>query len=324
MEGNGIEVTVKAPSRLHFGIVDMRGDLGRLHGSVGVATEEPTLILRATKSDKVTFEGFRVKRLEEYAAKVFEVLGVEGGANFRLETDIPEHYGFGSGTQLALSVGAAVTRLYGVEMDTMKLAQKLGRSRRSGVGTHAFMRGGFIVDGGRPVDRPDMVPPLIFRADVPSEWRFVIGLPHIKERVSGEKESQAFRRLGPPPASLVAEVSHVVLLQMIPAVIEADVEAFGKAMTGMDSMFGDYWIQVQGGRYGHPRIEQGIDYLLGHGAYGAGQSSWGPAYYGLAENEAQARELNEGLQELLDGSGGGDSFYTRPDNDGAEITVTGG
>ena len=74
MEVWGIEVTVKAPSRLHFGIIDMRGDLGRLHGSVGVATEEPTLILKASKADTVSFEGYRVKRLEDYTRKVLEIL----------------------------------------------------------------------------------------------------------------------------------------------------------------------------------------------------------------------------------------------------------
>jgi beta-ribofuranosylaminobenzene 5'-phosphate synthase len=324
MEVWGIEVTVRAPSRLHFGIIDMRGDLGRLHGSVGVATEEPTLVLRASEADTVSFEGYRVKRLEEYTRKALEILGVDGGASITLETDIPEHYGFGSGTQLALSVGTAVSRLYDVDMGVMELARRLGRSRRSGVGTHAFMRGGFIVDGGRPADDPDMVPPLVFRADVPEEWRFVIGLPKIKERVSGNKENQAFRRLEPPPRSLVTEVSHVVLLQMIPAVIEGNIEAFGASMTAMDSMFGDYWVEIQGGRYGHPRIEEGVNHLLAEGAYGAGQSSWGPAYYGLAESTSQAVELTESLQDMLDKTGGGDAFYSRPDNSGARIKVAGG
>ena len=323
MEVWGIEVTVRAPSRLHFGIIDMRGDLGRLHGSVGVATEEPTLILRASKADKVSFEGYRVRRLEEYTRKVLEILGVEGGVNIRLETDIPEHYGFGSGTQLALSVGAAVSRLYGVDIGVMKLAQSLGRSRRSGVGTHAFMKGGFIVDGGRPVGEPDMVPPLVFRADVPEEWRFVIGLPKLRDRVSGSREDKAFKRLEPPPRSLVAEVSHVVLLQMIPAIIEGDIGAFGASMTAMDSMFGDYWVEIQGGRYGHPRIEEGVNHLLAEGAHGAGQSSWGPAFYGLAESESHAVELRDGLQAMLDGTGGGDAFYSRPDNRGAQIGVSG-
>ncbi len=206
----------------------------------------------------------------------------------------------------------------------MELAQRLGRSRRSGVGTHAFMKGGFIVDGGRPVDNPDMVPPLVFRAEVPEDWRFVIGLPKIKDRVSGSRENKAFKRLEPPPRSLVAEVSHVVLLQMIPAVIEGDIEAFGESMTAMDSMFGDYWVKIQGGRYGHPRIEEGVNHLLAEGAYGAGQSSWGPAYYGLAESESHAVRLRDGLQAMLDETGGGDAFYSRPDNKGAQIRVTGG
>ena len=295
-----------------------------MHGSVGVATEEPTLILRASEAETVSFEGYRVKRLEDYTRKVLEILGVDGGANITLETDIPEHYGFGSGTQLALSVGAAVSRLYGVDMGVMEMARRLGRSRRSGVGTHAFMRGGFIVDGGRPVDAPDMVPPLVFRADVPEDWRFVIGLPKIKEKVSGSKENNAFRRLEPPPRSLVAEVSHVVLLQMIPAVIEGDIEVFGASITAMDSMFGDYWVEIQGGRYGHPRIEGGVNHLLAEGAYGAGQSSWGPAYYGLAASTSQAVELTESLQAMLDETGGGDAFYSRPDNRGARIKVSGG
>jgi hypothetical protein len=33
LEGDDIEVTVKTPSRLHFSMIDMRGDLGRIHGS---------------------------------------------------------------------------------------------------------------------------------------------------------------------------------------------------------------------------------------------------------------------------------------------------
>jgi beta-ribofuranosylaminobenzene 5'-phosphate synthase len=95
-------------------------------------------------------------------------------------------------------------------------------------------------------------------------------------------------------------------------------------MTAMDSMFGDYWVKVQGGRYGHTRIEEGINHLLAEGAYGAGQSSWGPAYYGLAENERHAESLMKSLQVMLDETGGGDAFYSCSDNMGAEIKVSGG
>jgi len=54
------------------------------------------------------------------------------------------------------------------------------------------------------------------------------------------------------------------------------------------------------------------------------RSSWGPAYYGLAGSESHAEELTESLQAMLDETGGGDAFYSRPDNRGAVIKVSGG
>lgn len=324
MERDGIEVTVKASSRLHFGIVDMRGDLGRMHCSAGVYINQPRLVIKATRADSTHAQGIHVERLAEYTDRVLELAGIEGGVHYTVTEEIQEHKGFGSGTQLALSVGAIISRLYNVELDPLLVARTLGRSKVSGVGTQAFIHGGFIIDGGRPVANRDMVPPLIFRHPVPSDWRFVIGVPDLNLNVSGEKEAKAFKELEPPPASLVAEVARVVLLQMMPSIIEGDVQTFGESMTSMDAKFGDYWFKVQGGRYGHPRIEAGITHLLEEGAYGAGQSSWGPALYGLAESQSHAEELRDSLREFLNrGSESGDAFISRPNNMGAEITVKG-
>jgi predicted sugar kinase len=38
-------VVVRAPARLHFGVLDLRGDLGRRFGGLGAAVEEPGLEL---------------------------------------------------------------------------------------------------------------------------------------------------------------------------------------------------------------------------------------------------------------------------------------
>ncbi|MFQ6053975.1 MAG: beta-ribofuranosylaminobenzene 5'-phosphate synthase family protein [Candidatus Bathyarchaeia archaeon] len=322
MEGRGIEVTVKTPSRLHFGIIDMCGDIGRIHGSVGVAIEQPSLLLKASPAPEITARGPRGDRIRRYAETILRDAGIEGGADFNLVNDIPEHAGFGSGTQLALAVGAALKEMYGLDLSVEEMASKLGRSRISGVGTYAFKHGGFIVDGGRRVDRPDSVPPLIFRSDVPEGWLFVVGLPEIRSALSGAEEREAFKRIEPPPRELVAEVSRMVLLKMIPAIIEHDIEAFGEAMTAMDFKFGEYWIEVQGGRFSNPLIERGVQFLLRSGAYGVGQSSWGPAFYGLVDGFTQAREVSEGLNEFLNIEGKrGEVSIVKPDNVGAEIKV---
>ncbi|MCJ7572743.1 GHMP kinase, partial [Candidatus Bathyarchaeota archaeon] len=59
------------------------------------------------------------------------------------------------------------------------------------------------------------------------------------------------------------------------------------------------------------------------GSYGAGQSSWGPAFYGLVEGEQQAELIREKLNKFLNSEGRkGSVFYTRPNNEGAKIRIT--
>jgi beta-RFAP synthase len=322
MGDKGIKIEIKTPSRLHFGIIDMRGDLGRLHGSVGASIDYPSLTLKAEKAFLTQVKGSRSTKIKEYTEKIINLYHLDGGCQFIVVEDIPEHMGFGSGTQLALAIGTAISKLYGIEINYNKIAVELGRSKRSGIGTHAFHKGGFIVDGGHRIDKPNSVPPLIFRGDLPKNWRFVIGVPDLTDRISGESENSAFKKLEPPPAKLVNEVARIVLMKMIPALIEHEIEAFGESITDLDAKFGDYWLTIQGGRYSHKLIESGVNFLLKQGAYGAGQSSWGPAYYGLTENKKQANELQASLEEHLNSDGNtGISFVSKPNNIGAQIKL---
>jgi predicted sugar kinase len=57
------------------------------------------------------------------------------------------------------------------------------------------------------------------------------------------------------------------------------------------------------------------------GAYGVGQSSWGPAFYGLTlKNEAKEIQLK--VQAFLRKSVGGRVFTAKANNRGAYIKVT--
>jgi len=313
---------VKTPSRLHFSMIDLRGDLGRIHGSVGVAIDRPNIVLKARKAPEVMAEGPQAERMKAFANTLLDGSGVEGGAELEIVSDIREHSGFGSGTQLGLAVGTALSELYGLASSTEEIALKLGRSMRSGIGTYAFKHGGFIVDGGRSVSRKNVIPPLLFRSDVPDDWLFVIGLPSIEQSHSGLVENDAFKRLEPPPGALIGEISRIVLMQMIPAILEEDIVVFGGAMTAIDFKFGEFWEDVQGGHFSHPLIEAGVNFLLENGAYGVGQSSWGPAFYGLVEGEREAQKLTDRLERFLNSGGrSGEAFYAGPDNKGAVVTI---
>jgi beta-RFAP synthase len=317
-----MKVLVKTPSRLHFGIIDLRGDLGRLYGSVGVAIDRPALTLRASPSPELEVVGPRSERAHRYAKRVINELGLKGGARIEVISDIPEHAGFGSGTQLALAVATSLMRLHGRPYEVEELAWRLGRGRRSGVGVYAFKYGGFIVDGGHRMGEARGIPPLIFRSPVPEGWFFVVGLPEIGVGLSSEAEEEAFRRLKPPAREMVGEMARIVWLKMIPAIIEGDIRVFGEAITDLDSTFGDYWMEIQGGRYRHRIIEEGVELLREMGSYGVGQSSWGPAFYGLVEGEDRAREMAEALRDFLRERGYlGDAFHARPSNGGAIIEL---
>jgi beta-RFAP synthase len=321
LERGSIEVTVKTPSRLHFSMIDLRGDLGRIHGSVGVAIDNPSIVLKAKEASSIKVKGPRASRVKAFTETFLTSSGISRGVSIEVASDIMEHSGFGSGTQLALAVGKALSELNGLSLTAEEIASKLDRSRRSGIGTYAFKHGGFIVDAGHKIDSKLEVPPLLFRADVPESWRFVIGVPKIPIKKSGSAETKAFNKLDPPSANLIGEISRIILMQMIPAMIEEDISSFGEAMTSVDYKFGEFWMKVQGGRFTHQMIEEGIGFLADNGALGVGQSSWGPGFYGLTESEAQARKICVDLERYLNEDGRiGRAFVAGPDNHGAVVT----
>ena len=305
-------------------MIDMRGDLGRIHGSVGVAIDNPSIALKAKEAPSIETKGPRADRVKVFAETLLADSGISSGVSIEVLSDIMEHSGFGSGTQLALAVGTALSELYGLNLTAEEIALKLNRSRRSGIGTYAFKHGGFIIDAGHKTKDEIRIPPLLFRGDVPESWRFVIGVPKIPIKKSGPAETNAFKRLDPPPATLIGEISRIILMQMIPAIIEEDIVSFGEAMTSVDFRFGEFWMEIQGGRFTHPLIEGGIGFLAENGALGVGQSSWGPGFYGLTESENQARKICEDLERYLNEDGReGRAFVAGPDNHGAIVTKTG-
>ena len=312
---------ISTPSRLHFGIMDMRGDLGRLHGSVGVAIKKPRLILEIEEAAETVITGPGSQRAKDIIEKVLGDHKVEAGVRLDIHSAIPDHMGFGSGTQLTIALGTALNRIFDLEMTYDDIVVGLGRSRRSGIGTHSFLHGGFIVDGGHAVDAPETIPPLIHRSDVPEDWFFVVCTPEIDTRFSGDKETNAFNKLEPPPVEMIANVSRLVLMQLIPSILEKNIVLFGDAMTKLDTTFGKYWATMQGGTYSHPRIESCVNQLLALDAHGAGQSSWGPALYGLAEGKSHARQLADEMDQFLnEGVNSGSVFITGADNEGAQIS----
>lgn len=142
-------IRVKTPSRLHITLIDLNGSLGRVDGGVGIALEEPRIILEAEIMDKgIIVEGDDSNRAIEVAKKIMRNYDLKHGLHIRILEKYDDHIGLGFGTQLSLATAFAITRLHKIDISIRDLAKIVGRGGTSGIGVAAFENGGFIVDGG--------------------------------------------------------------------------------------------------------------------------------------------------------------------------------
>jgi beta-RFAP synthase len=298
--GDRLTVRVEAPARLHLGMLAVAGDGGRRFGGLGVSVSRPAVVLEAQAADELSVEGPEAERALAFARRCSDALGLAGGARLHVVEAIPPHVGLGSGTKLALAVAQALAALHGRTADAPALARAAGRAARSAVGLWTFALGGLVVEGGvrRGADRPA---PLLMRHAVPEDWRIVLVVPKAAPGLSGVAEARAFDRLE-PSGERSAAIAQLVLTSLLPALVDRDLEEFGGSLTRIQRLVGDAFAPVQGGRF-HPQAGPLVEALLHAGAAGAGQSSWGPAVYGVTGSEAGGRELVRRMKGVVGAAG---------------------
>jgi len=322
-----MKVRVKTPSRLHLGFLDLEGGLGRIFGGMGVALDCPNTIVEAQSSGELIVEGENNALARLFVERFLKAYGLAGNVAINVRQTIPEHVGLGSGTQLALAIATALARIFQIKASTQLLATIMGRGGISGVGTAIFERGGFVVEGGLKTEGgcSSMIikgfQPIIFHAPFPEDWLFVVVIPNVKRGFADDEEPQIFSQLPSMSAEDVGKICRLTLMKLLPSIIERDIKSFGEALTSIQKIVGKYFSQVQGGIYSSRIAEEAITHILRLGAYGAGQSSWGPAFYGLAHGEEHALKLKLALQSFLSGRGGGEVFIAKADNKGALVEI---
>src|ERR1051325_2427902 len=334
----GPALFVEAPARLHFGVLDLRGDLGRRFGGIGAAGPAPSLLGEACPAPSLTAEGPDATRVLEFARRFAAHHAVELRVRFRVHHAIPSHVGLGSGhhlaparraaaphavelrvrfrvhhaipshvgrgpgTQLALAVARAAAELTGLPTEGAGIGRAVDRGLRSGVGTWTFAHGGFVLEGGR-ADHAERVAPLLAHLPVPATWHCVVTVPRGKPGLAGDQEAAAFARLPAPDARDVERVAHLVLMQLLPALVEADLMGFGAALGEVQRITGGWFAPAQGGVFAPGETRDLVERLREWGAGGVGQSSWGPAVYGIVGDATAARALAGRVQGAL-GAGG--------------------
>lgn len=311
-----MRVIITAPSRLHFALIDLNGELGRVDGGIGVALKEPALCI------EVSVVGNPVEDNPEEVVPVIErlssIIKPAQRRNYRVKIlkRLPSHVGMGSRTQLSLSVAKAISVLERRHDSAAELAKLVGRGGTSGIGTAAFEHGGFILDGGHRFQKtgdtnaiepgaakagfmPSSAstvapPPVLFQHPLPEDWFFVVAIPGVKRGAHGAEEIDIFKRYCPIERSEVEKICRIVLMRILPSVVENDITTFAESLTLLQEI-------------GFKRIETELQddiikalfrFFDGH-ALGYGMSSFGPGTYAVVEGAKRAKALADSTSDFF-------------------------
>lgn len=279
-------VSVCAPARLHLGFLDLNGGLGRRFGGIGLSVSDLATRLSVERAGTTRVDGPEAERAAAHLTRLTDLLDLPRGHRLTIEEAIPAHSGLGSGTQLALAVAAALCALHERPFDPHEMAARLGRGSRSGLGAGLFATGGIVVDGGKGAS--EATPPMIARLSFPAAWRVIIVRDPAHRGLSGAAEIEAFRALPTFPASEAAEICRLTLMQVLPALAEEDLPAFGCAIAEIQLKVGSHFAPAQGGVFTSTRVGAAMRALSAAGTHGIGQSSWGSAGFAFAASQDEA------------------------------------
>jgi len=290
------QVTVMTGARLHFGPLAAAGSGGGKFGGVGMMISAPGYVVTARTADRDSIVGDETSesRVAEFVRRI-RAASTGGAKVASCEIDvreaIPPHSGLGSGTQLGLAVARALSELSGErDVPIEALARRAGRGLRSAIGLHGFARGGFLVDGGR-ADQRNRLGTLVARYEFPSEWRLVLASPPQSSGLSGEDEQRAFAAQPPMSIALTSDLCRIVLMDWLPALVEADFARVSTAMYEFGLAVGHFFEPVQGGVFAHPRMARLVEKLRSRDVHGIAQTSWGPTLAVLCPGDAEAHQL---------------------------------
>jgi beta-ribofuranosylaminobenzene 5'-phosphate synthase len=308
-------IRVEAPSRLHLGLIDMHGGLGRVDGGIGITLMNPCTGIEVKRGEDLTVTGGTPevhRRVLDAARKVLNAAGIRGGAAITVKRSMPQHTGLGSGTQLALATGAAISELYNLDLSVRRIAAIVGRGGTSGIGTAAFGHGGFILDGGhsfgphgekhgfQPSSASTAVTPatVCARLSFPEAWKIVLAIPNKGTNVEGAQEVNIFRDYCPVPIEDVRQICHENLDLFADSVNAIQTLGFKKVETSLQD----------------PVVPALIRELRQAGAACAGLSSFGPTVYAITDGDLAG--ITRAARETF-GEQGGEVIVTRGRNHGA-------
>ena len=335
------QVDISAPSRFHLTLVDLHSHFsGRIDGGAGITLGEPRFNVSVSPSrtgfeidcritdpdDRAEAEG----AIDAALKNISQQIGLPG-ARITVESPISSHAGLGSKTSLLLSVARGYTLLFGHDVATRELARLVGRGGTSSIGVESFNSGGLVIDCGHSfADKNNSFTtsswtkgikpgPLIGRYDLP-QWPLLLVTPRAR-KIHGQLEQDLFAGVCPLPLEDVRTVCHVIMMMLIPAAIENDIETFGKGINIIQTCrWKAHQIECQS-----EVVSKIMEALTELGLCGVAMSSWGSSVLGIGpqlDDPKESERIRAEMVKLMDRYDGGSCAITYADNTGHVATKT--
>jgi beta-ribofuranosylaminobenzene 5'-phosphate synthase len=305
LEGSEL-LEVVTGSRLHFGLLELAAGQPLRYGGLGLMLDEPGWVLRFTDSSTSTNSSPAAVEISpdisERIEKVRTNLSREFGQLCNVKIDVlqplPLHSGLGAGTQLATAVafGLSLISQQVTEPKVEELAARSGRGKRSGIGLFGFVHGGLILDQGHTQESVRTI--RATSVNLHPQWRVVLITPDQATGVTGGHEASLLERIGQTPNSECIRMVGLAKIALDSASRPDGFSKFTSVLQEYVDAAGRLFSAGQGGMYNGAAVTHAVELARASGLRAVGQSSWGPAVFGFAENPVEATQIATRLTEV--------------------------
>lgn len=251
-----------------------------------IKIEEKIITFYGRQSHAQLFQEVFHKMMDEYHLTPHEF-------TVKINNIIPCHQGFGSKTQLLLGFARGIAEMYNISPPISELTKLVGRGGTSGIGYQVFERGGFYIDLGHtfgpkkqknsflPSSAASAPPGLpFFHIEFPSHWKIFIIHPELPHKIADHKEISIFSKFTPISQREVEVVSHRILFQVIPGLIEKDLRTLADGVNAINQNgFKKIEISLQ-----PTFMAQLLTEIYREFHIPCGLSSFGPVLYAIADD----------------------------------------
>ena len=282
-------IQIITPARLHFGFLELNNSCESKFGGIGLSIDKFQTKIIVKKDAKMKFKSKMPNKAISFLTKFCKKNKIKSNFSISVEESSPQHIGLGSGTQLALSIGTAISYLSNINLNIEEVAKMLNRGLRSNVGLINFKYGGFLID----LKIKNKFYTNIDKVFFPEEWKIIL-IKDSSQGLHGKNEMEAFKKIKNLKKNNI-NLTSLVLLEIYPSLIEKNFDKFSKAITKLQNEMSKKFETFQGGKFSSIAVGNALNFLKKKNIKGYGQTSWGPSGFAFFPNIEKAKKMQKKL-----------------------------